>query len=305
MRRSTRLGFWAHAEDRLPVTTLAWTTWERIGLIANFDAALRYGTALPVDEGIAKWTAELLAGTPGEVMFLGRVGTALLPTQLPGFRKCTDHPDYDRLNSMGHFLGEVEEYRPFRCIRSHIVARADHPWGDATTIAGIPALPVSIALEYAASLGDWVAPEGWPPRHLTGLRDVRVDMAALTLRDGRLPLQRTANGSRVDGRWCVDVTMHRADDHREVVRARLVYRDSEVSLSQRPQLRGRNGASLDDQPQAGHQLRGRPDGLAWPGLAVPPADWWGQTERLRGKVRPTSPADLWALPNPAAPRPAH
>ena len=229
-------------------------------------------------------------------MFLGRVGTALVPTQLAGFRKFIDHPDYDRLHSMGHFLGEVEEYRPFRCIRSNIVARADHPWGDATTIAGIPALPVSIALEYAASLGDWVAPEGWPPRHLIGLRDVRVDMAALTLRDGRLPLQRTANGSRVDGRWYVDVTMHRADDHREVVRARLVYRDSEVSLSQRPQLRGRNGASLDDQPQAGHQLRGRPDGLAWPGLAVPPADWWGQTERLRGKVRPTSPADLWALP---------
>jgi hypothetical protein len=199
---------------------------------------------------------------------------------------------------MHHFLGEVEEHRQFRSICSHIVARADHPWGDATTIAGIPALPVSIALEYAASLGDWVAPEGWPPRRLTELRDVRVDLAALSLRDGRLPLQRKATGSRLDGRWCVDVTMHRADDHREVVRARLVYCDSEVSLSKRPELPGRNGASLDRQPQEGRQLRGLPDGLAWPGLAVPAADWWGQTEPLRGKVRPTKPADLWSLPIP-------
>ena len=49
----------------MPVSTLAWTTWDRIGLIANFDAALRYGTALPVDEGIAKWSAELLAAQTG------------------------------------------------------------------------------------------------------------------------------------------------------------------------------------------------------------------------------------------------
>jgi hypothetical protein len=231
------------------------------------------------------------------VMFLGRVGTALVPAQFSGFVKFTDHPDYDRLHSMGHFLGEVEEYRQFRCIRSNIVARADHPWADATTIAGAPGLPVSVALEYAVSLGDWVAPQGWPPRHLTEVRDVRVDIDALALRDGGLELRRGAAGSRVDGRWCVDVTMHRADDGREVLQARLVYGDSEVSLSQGPKLRRRNATAAGEQPQAGHHLRGRPDGLAWAGLAVPPADWWEQEDQLRGRVRPTSRADLWALPN--------
>lgn len=294
----TRLGFWAYAQDRLPVTTLAWTTWDRIGLIANFDAALRYGTALPVDEGIAKWTAELTAARPGEVMFLGRVGTALVPTQLAGLRKFIDHPDYDRLHSMGHFLGEVEEYRPFRCIRSNIVARAEHPWAGTTTIAGAPGLPIGIAFEYAVSLGDWVVPEGWAPRHLTELRDVCVDIAALALRDGRLMLRRGATGSRVDGRWCVDVTMHRADDHRQVLQARLVYGDSAVSLTQEPKLRPRNGAALGEASPVGRRLRGQPDGLAWPGLAVPAADWWEENDPLRGRVRPTRPADLWALPNP-------
>jgi NAD(P)-dependent dehydrogenase (short-subunit alcohol dehydrogenase family) len=294
----TRLGFWACAEHRLPVTTLAWTTWDRIGLIANFDAALRYGTALPVDKGIAKWTAELLAARPGEVMFLGRVGTALVPTQLAGFRKFIDHPDYDRLHSMGHFLGEVEEYRPFRCIRSNIVVRAEHPWADTTTIAGTPGLPVSIALEYAASLGDWVAPQGWAPRHLTEVRDVRVDIAALALCGGHLELRRGAAGSRVDGQWCVDVTMHRADNHREVLHARLVYGDSEVSLPQEPKPRPRNGVALGDASPVGRRLRGQPDGLAWRGLAVPAADWSENDDPLRARVRPTSPADLWTLPNP-------
>jgi NAD(P)-dependent dehydrogenase (short-subunit alcohol dehydrogenase family) len=294
----TRLGFWANAEHQLPVSTLAWTTWERIGLIANFDAALRYGSALPVDEGIAKWNAELLAAQPGEVMFLGRVGTALVPSQLAGFVKFTDHPDYDRLDSMRHFLGDVEEHRQFRCISSHIVAWAEHPWADVVTIAGRQALPVSIALEYATALGVWVAPEGWPLRRLTELRDVRVDIAALAMRDGRLEFRRRADGSRVDGQWCVDVTLHRADDHREAVNVRLVYCDSEVSLSQPPKLRLVSEVAPAESAQAGRQLRGQPDGLAWRGLAVPTPDWWEEDDRVRAHVRPTSTADLWAQPNP-------
>ncbi len=294
----TRLGFWALSERRLPVTTLAWTTWDQIGLIANFDAALRYGTALPVDNGIAKWTAELLAATPGEVMFLGDVGTALLPTQLAGLRKFTDHPDYDRLHSMGHFLGDVEEYRPFRCIRSSITVRAEHPWAGATTIAGMPACPVSIALEYAVSLGDWVAPEGWAPRHLSEVRDVHVDIAALALRDAQLEFKRGAAGSRVDGRWCVDVAMHRADDHREVLRARLVYDDSKVALPQELKVRPRNGVALVDFSTKARRLRGQPYGLAWHCLAIPAVDWSERDGRLRAHVRPTRPADLWALPSP-------
>jgi NAD(P)-dependent dehydrogenase (short-subunit alcohol dehydrogenase family) len=294
----TRLGFWAHAEHRLPVSTLAWTTWDRIGLIANFDAALRYGTALPIDAGIAKWRAELLAARPGEVMFLGRVGIALVPSQLSGFLKFTDHPDYDRLHSLRHFLGIVDEHHQFRCIGSHVVARADHPWADAVTVAGAPAVPVGIALEYATSLGAWVGPEGWPVRHLTELRDVRVDIGALAMRDGRLTFRRRADGSQVDGRWCVDVTMHRDDDHREVAKARLVYSDNPTSLSPEPGPRTGNGAVRADPARPGRGLRGHPGGIAWHGLAIPEPEWLQTTDPLRGRITPTHPADLWALPNP-------
>ena len=128
------------------------------------------------------------------------------------------------------------------------------------------------------------------------IRDVRVDIAALALRDAQLDLRRRAAGSRVDGRWCVDVTMHRADNHREVLRARFVY-DSEASL---PQDRSapRNGVALSDSSPVGRRLRGQPDGLAWHGLAIPAADWSERDGRLHTRVRPTRPADLWALPNP-------
>jgi NAD(P)-dependent dehydrogenase (short-subunit alcohol dehydrogenase family) len=292
----TRLGFWTHASQQIPVSTLAWTTWDRIGLIANFDAALRYGTALPVDEGVAKWTAELLAAQSGEVMFLGRVGTALVPSQLAGFQKFTDHPDYDRLDSMRHFLGEVEEHRQFHSISSHIVARAEHPWADAVTLAGGPALPVSIALEYAVSLGAWVPPEGWPRLDLAELRDIRVDIAALAMHNGRLELRRRAEGSRVDGQWCVDVTVHRADDHRELAKARLVY--TEPSLPRLPTQPPATTAAGSSSSAPHRRLRGQPDGMAWRGLAIPAPDWSEKADRLYARVPTTSTADLWALPNP-------
>ncbi len=292
----TRLGFWACAQHGLPVGTLAWTTWDRIGLIANFDAALRYGTALPVDAGVAKWHAELLAARPGEVMFLGRVGTALVPSQLSGFLKFTDHPDYDRLHSLRHFLGEVEQHRQFHSVSSRIVAEAGHPWAGAVTVAGAPSIPVAIALEYAASVGTWVGPEGWPARYLTELRDVRVDVDALVLHGGELTLRRRAEGSRVDGRWCVDVRMHRDDDGREVATARLVYSDDPVVPS--PVTPQRNGIPPASDSCRGRRLRGRPDGLAWHGLAIPATEWSAHQDRLRGRVRPTSTADLWAMPNP-------
>ena len=157
---------------------------------------------------------------------------------------------------------------------------------------------MSIALEYATALGAWVGPEGWPLRQLVELRDVRVDIAALALQGGRLELRRRADGSRIDGQWCVDVTIHRADDHREVAKVRLVYCEGKVSLSQEPTLRPLSLAAPAEFSQAGRRLRGQPDGLAWRGLAVPEPYWWEKDGRLCTRVRPTSTADLWAMPNP-------
>lgn len=287
----TRLGFWGTAERGLPVTTMAWTTWDRVGLIANFDAALRYGTALPVDEGIALWSAELLAATPGEVMFLGRVGTALVPTQLAGFLKFTDHPDYPALHSLHHFLGELMEYRPFQSVRSRIQDPVGQPLAAEVVFAGRPVLPVGIALEYAAAAGDWVSPPGWPPRHLAEVVDLTVDLAALVL-DTEVQVDRVARGARVEGRWCVDVVMHRGD--REMLRARLVY-DEGVGVP--------TGPSAHESPPstapccyATCPRTGTAGSLLWRGLTIPAVAWEEDHERLRGSIRPTRPADLWALP---------
>ena len=106
----SRLGFWAQQELGLPVATLCWTTWEQIGLIANYDAALRYGAALAVDEGVDRWLVELLGAEPTEAMFLGAIGTALSPGQIRGFQSFGEHPDMPWLLSRRHYLGEVEVF---------------------------------------------------------------------------------------------------------------------------------------------------------------------------------------------------
>ncbi|MGW4563065.1 KR domain-containing protein, partial [Streptomyces sp. NPDC004561] len=72
-----RLGGWADRRAAYPVMTLAWPTWDRIGLIANFSATRRYMAPLGVADGLAKWQAELLAGSAGEVTFVGPLGDAV------------------------------------------------------------------------------------------------------------------------------------------------------------------------------------------------------------------------------------
>ncbi|MEK8142913.1 hypothetical protein NKH18_14395 [Streptomyces sp. M10(2022)] len=58
-----RLGRWAGRQADFPVMTLAWPTWDRIGLISNFSATLRYMAAIDITDGLAKWQAELRAGS--------------------------------------------------------------------------------------------------------------------------------------------------------------------------------------------------------------------------------------------------
>ena len=72
-----RLGLWAQSRVKFPVKTVCWTTWNNLGLIANFDTAVKYMTAMDVDEGVARWLGEIEEGIGGEVTFPGHPGRAV------------------------------------------------------------------------------------------------------------------------------------------------------------------------------------------------------------------------------------
>ena len=123
-----RLGFWARDNLALPVQTLCWPTWERLGVIANYSAAVRYVSTLDPVEGARRWAEELASGHTDEAVFLGRIGAVLAPGQLRGFGMLTGHPDLPRLHALDHHLGEVEEYEIFRSLRTTLRLNAgQHP----------------------------------------------------------------------------------------------------------------------------------------------------------------------------------
>ncbi|WP_449064737.1 SDR family NAD(P)-dependent oxidoreductase, partial [Planomonospora algeriensis] len=271
-----RLGFWARNTYGLPTQTLCWPTWERLGVIANYDAAVRYVSTLDPAEGVRRWIDELRSGGTGEVMFIGQVGGALVPTQLRGFWLFTGHPDLPRLHGLAHFLGAVEEFRPFRSLRGSIVHRpGSHPCLADFTVDGRPALPVSVLVEQACSVADWVVPPGWPLQHLAAVRDVRVRPSALVLDGGRFTT--SAVGETTEEGWTVHVTIGAADGS-VAGSMRLLYRPESPALP-----------PLTPAPSAAEARGG--GRLAWSGLVLGTAD---------DPLPAVTAADLWTTPFPPA-----
>ncbi|GAA3849429.1 hypothetical protein GCM10022243_14220 [Saccharothrix violaceirubra] len=259
-----RLGFHARDAYGVPVRTLCWPTWDRLGVIANHDAAVRYVSTLAPAEGVERWIAELLTGGTGEVMFLGRVGSALVPGQLRGFRLFTGHPDLARLHGLADHLGVVEEFEPFRrlrCRRAYVPG--SHPCLAEVTVAGAPAVPVSVMVEQACALGDWIVPPGWPRQHLVSL-DWSLDHRGLVV-DG--PFGLTAEGSGDEDLWQVTVTVDGAGT---------------VVLTYRPTPPPRPLAPTT--PTAPPRFAD-----AWAGLALGRPRWTADAVHLPV----TTPADLW------------
>ncbi|MFF0204860.1 SDR family NAD(P)-dependent oxidoreductase [Streptomyces sp. NPDC005017] len=283
-----RLGFWARDDLGLPVQTLCWPTWERLGVIANYAAAVRYVSTLDPAEGARLWAAELASGHTGEAVFLGRIGAVLSPGQLRGFGTLTGHPDLPRLHALDHYLGSVERYEIFRTLRTSLSLEARrHPVLSEFRVGGDLAVPVSVVLEHAVAAGDWVVPEGWPLLHLRELRSLRVRLPRLRFTDDVLTLHREARGVRRDGDWCVDVSV-RDDTGEDVASLTLVYGEQ----------------PLDGLPDAGPSIRapraGRRHGghLAWEGVLFPDAPGLLDGE---GPVPAVYPADLWTVPFPPFP----
>lgn len=187
-----RLGAWARDAGGLPpVTTVCWPTWERLGMIANYEATLRYMSALDVGEGVRLWRDELLGGAGGEVSFLGEIGPALLPSVLRGYRPDGGGPDFARLERSRWFLGEPVTVDPGRSIASALRIDLDAaPCCDDARLDGRPALPVSLLLAHLLAAGEWTLPE-----RPNALLDVRVTLAALA--GPQLRLVKTADGADV------------------------------------------------------------------------------------------------------------
>ena len=285
------LGAWAAQRAPFPVMTVCWPTWENLGgMIKNFQVTLRYTSALHVDEGVYRWKRELLGAASGETVFVGTVGKALFPVHLKGFPPTPDLVNIGELYSHLHYLGEARRFEPFRSIESESTVRADlAPCLYDVRVAGTPALPVSVLLEYALAVGDWVQPQPPAELHWSGLRDLEVDLETLASRDEALTFVKRGSGSWRDDAWVVDVefTVETPSGLRELARLELVYSREAPSI----------GAELPIEPTGENYAVASFPPLAWNGLVYPAAQWRQTRDgTLVGLVRNAQPSDLWATP---------
>jgi NAD(P)-dependent dehydrogenase (short-subunit alcohol dehydrogenase family) len=281
-------GAWADRRAPFPVMTICWPTWEKLGgMIKNFDVTLNYTSALHVEEGVYRWKRELLGAAPGETVFVGTVGKALFPVHVKAFPPSPDLPNIGELYSYLHYLGEARRFQAFHSIESQSTVRADEaPCLHDFHVAGSPALPVSVLLEYALGVGDWVQPEPPAQLHWRELRNLDVDLGTLATHDGELTFVKRGTGRWNDGSWEVDVVVDvEGPDRTELARLQLVY-------SAEPPAAGVDGSV--EAAEAVEALGSLPP-LAWDGLVYRAAQWRRATDgRIVGLVRTAEPSDLWA-----------
>jgi NAD(P)-dependent dehydrogenase (short-subunit alcohol dehydrogenase family) len=290
-----RLGFWARDGLGLPVQTMCWPTWERLGVIANYEAAVRYVSTIAPDDAVARWSAEIAAAHTDEVMFIGQVGAALVPNQLRGFWLFTGHPDLPRLHALAHFLGRVEVFEPFRRIRSTRTYRAGtDPCLTEFEVDGAPALPVSVVVEQACAVADWVVPPGWPVQHLTELRNLTVHLARLRLTPSEdVDFTTEAVGSLQPDGWTVHVTIAAAAGL--VASVSLVYQSEPWAIV--GEVEPPKALPAGESPTS-PSLRTAP-ALSWSGIVVGPIRWRGSlTAQSQAELPTVTAADLWTVPFP-------
>jgi NAD(P)-dependent dehydrogenase (short-subunit alcohol dehydrogenase family) len=286
-----RLGLWAGRHASFPVMTLCWPTWDRVGMVANFAATLRYMSAMDTEEGVAHWLAELRAGSRGEVTFIGPLGDALTPLQARGYPATPAIPGFTELLPRLAHLGEVRTNEPGRAQTATLsldsgVAPA---LGD-VTVDGDVAMPVSLLLENAIRAGEWLAPAGTPglapdaaaPSWPTAVTDVWVRPALLRLSGTSIRLDRTMTATDRDGARTVDVRYTAPQG--DVARLRLHY--------------GELPAASTRHPARGRRAGVRHAGMRWRGLVLPVAQWLVDGDgRHRAVVASAPPSDVWALPH--------
>ncbi|HWB95517.1 MAG TPA: KR domain-containing protein [Bryobacteraceae bacterium] len=283
----SRLGLWAAPQVPFPVKTICWPTWERLGMIKNFDTATAYSSALSVEEGTRKWKKELLHASSGEVMFMGALGNAVSPLYLKGFPPIPDAANIGALYSQFHYLGDVVEFQPFQTLRSrHRIAAGTAPLMQEFRVDGASALPVSILLDYAIAAGEWTQPEGPAPLHLIELREIAVNLDALKSQGPVYEFFRSAKGQWAGDSWEVDVRFG-AGTTEPVAWLRLVYGKQPA-----------DPAPVHAREMADHRTA-LPVSMAlrWTGIHMKKARWGRSTTGLLvGEARGCPQADLWSTP---------
>ncbi|MFD7918438.1 SDR family NAD(P)-dependent oxidoreductase [Streptomyces sp. NPDC059740] len=292
-----RLGHWISAELGIPAQTTVWHTWAGRSGLANLRTAVRYTSLVDPGEGVDHWAREILSGAAGEVLFMGRYGNAVLPHQLSNRMPLVYDADHPRWASARHYLGELRSYRihgDIECVNR--LRTGDHPCFGEYTVDGHPALPVSVLLEYAISLGDWVTPHGWPPLRLREVTGVDVRLGSLAFRDGELRLRKRGHGAeRRDGSWTVTVDLARDDDGTPVLSADLVYGEEPAEV---PPPRARSGPPRQPAAAATGSSRHRWSRHLFRAPVRRAAAGGGEEFALR----PVEGADLWSLPYAPATR---
>jgi NAD(P)-dependent dehydrogenase (short-subunit alcohol dehydrogenase family) len=268
-----RLGLWARRRVDFPVMTLCWPTWDRLGMVANFAATLRYMAALDVDEGVHRWQRELLAGSSGEICFVGPLGQALGPIQAKGYPAAPDLPGFTQLYPRIFHLGDVLTNEPHTTQTTVVTLHTSFALalGD-FLVDGAPALPISLLIEDAIQAAAWLVPSDYPDLRLDVIRDISVRPAGLVLGGQTLRLRRTVTGGYVNGRWTVAVRYH------DVASMCLVYTSGEPVQE------------IEVDPPDAEPAGNRP-ALCWRGLVLPLA-----AVGTDGEITEAPAADLWALP---------
>ncbi len=308
-----RLGMWAQRQARFPVVTLAWPTWNRVGLIANFTASLRYMSALDVDEGLALWDAELCAGTSGEVTFVGALGRALDPGQAIGYEFPPDLPDHQATARRLFHLGSVSRYEPGRLLVAEVVfdPAESPPVGD-LLVNGQPAVPPSVLIENAAAAADWVISPDRPQLVLSRIEDlvirpallvcdrVDVDGAPVGNQHGGVTFTRELYATSAGDQLWVSATFCPADAQgTPAVGLRMLFESAERSEEAEPaNAAGRSeGAALEPvylhrQPVSGEA---QPVSLRWRGRVLPVLPASGEDGEYGVEA---SDQDRWVVPVP-------
>jgi hypothetical protein len=275
---------WANARERFPVKTICWPTWDRVGMIKNFEVTGSYMSPLDVDEGVQHWHAELRSSAPSEVTYIGRVGSAVTPVQLNGFPAIAGMPRIEVLASRRHYLGQVRAFRPFGSLRTTcVVSTTSAPLLNDFRVDGGAAMSVSALLEYALSGAEWIQPPGAGQLHLHEICDVECRLRSLRLRDGHYRFERDVHGSGASDEWTVTVSIAAADAVPSM-RVTLVYR---AGMPPEGQIRALESSGI--RRTATSSL------LRWRGSVFTMSAGTRRADGIwQASVRPFVPADGWA-----------
>jgi NAD(P)-dependent dehydrogenase (short-subunit alcohol dehydrogenase family) len=288
-----RLATWAGHRLGYPVKTLAWPTWDGLGLITNLAAAARYMRPIAVSDGVRAWRRELTRKGTGEIGFLGEIGD-VAPQYLYGIPLPPGWPGRQAMLTRRFQLGEVIAYAPGRLLETRHDLHAD--WATClhdTRADDAPAVPIWLALEYLYAAGGWLTPlAGDAPGH-RHLRDVWIRPAALRLAAGAdtVTLTRRAQAGWDGAAWVIRVSLWRDGDCAAEGRVVDTDRARDDPAPAAPTAPSGHGPPPDAPPA----YRWKPLDLEGSGWSACPGGWVSE-------VAPASPLDLFTLREPPTPQ---